>query len=154
VEYFTEVSLNKPTSLPFGLRFAERPTANNFIVPAYDEDEDLSVVIDEKGRKISSVEYYGNLGTSTATKTQEEITDEDHDSFKLGGTKTFTHVNEEVSDSDDNHFSLILGTKTGSAVQSEQSDEDPSVDNTPKSPVTTKTFTNVVREETDSDQDS
>ncbi len=122
------VILNKSISLPFGLQFTERPTANSFIVPVYDEDEDISVVIDENGRRIPSVVYFGNVGT-----------------------KTFTKVHEESSDSDEDSFSLILSTKTETFVLSEQTDEDPGIDTTPKPPIVTGTATSVVAEETDSD---
>ena len=146
-----EAILNKPTSLPFGLQFIERPTANNFIVPVYDEDEDISVVIDENGRRIPSVEYFGNAGTKTFTKVQDEGTDDDQESLKAVGTKTFTEVHEESSDSDEDYFSFTLSTKTETFVLSEQTDEDPGVDSTPKQPIITGTATSVFREETDSD---
>jgi hypothetical protein len=143
--------MNKTTSLPFGLRFEEHPNVKDFIIPLYDEDEDISVVIDENGRKIPSVEYYGNLGTRTATKVQNEGTDEDPGSSNMGGTRTLTEVKDESSDSDEDRFSLILGTRTETFVQSEQSDEDPGIDVEPRPPLTTRTATSVAREDTDKD---
>jgi len=145
--------LNKPTSLPFGLQFAEHPIAKNFIVPVpvYDENEDISVVVDENGQRIPSVEYHGKVGTKTVTAVQSEDTDDDQESLKMVGTETVTKVKEEASDSDDDHFSLILGTKTETYVQSEQSDEDPGIDTRPKPPITTGTATKVAKEETDDD---
>jgi len=143
--------MNKPTSLPFGLRFAEYPAAINFIIPVYDEDEDISVVVDENGKRIPSVEYYGNAGTKTVTEVQSESTDDDQESMNMVLTKTATAVNEESSDSDEDQFSLFLSTKTYTFVQSEQTDEDPGLDTAPKPPLSTNTATKVVNEETDND---
>ena len=143
--------MNGISSRPFGLRFEEHPIAKDFIPPIYDEDEDISVYFDRNGYKVPAVEYYGNLGTTTLTKVQNESSDEDPDLFKMGGTRTLTEIQNESSDSDDDLFTPFLGTITGTAVQSEQSDEDPSIDAGPKPPVTTRTVTNVVKEITDQD---
>lgn len=143
--------MEKSTVMPFGLHFLEQPIDNVYISPLYDEDEDISIVIDENGDKHPSVEYYSNTSTKTATSVQEENTDEDQDYAKIVNTTTATKVKEEISDSDDEFFSPNLGTRTDSFVQAEQTDEDPGIDTGPKPPVTTKTFTHVSREETDSD---
>ena len=140
--------MNKSTSLLFGLQFAEYPTANNFTTPLYDEDEDISVIINENGQKIPSVEYRRDVGTKTFTEVQEENTDDDQDTLQMVGTKTGSAVQEESSDSDEDHFTLALSTKTETFVQAEQTDEDPGID-TP--PLTTGTATKVAREETDND---
>jgi hypothetical protein len=143
--------MEKSTFIPFGLRFAEQPAEKAYTIPTYDEEEDISVVIGEGGQKFPFVEYYPNISTKTATSVQEENTDEDQDYAKIVATGTATKVKEEVSDSDDEIFTAILGTKTDTFVQAEQTDEDPGVDSGPKPPITTKTFTNVAVEETDSD---
>lgn len=150
---FMEVIVNKSIPLPFGLQFAEQPVTNNIAVPIsiYDEDEDISVVIDENGQRIPSVEYCGKVGTKTFTNVKAEETDEDQDSPGMVGTKTGTAVKEEEVDSDDDHFLFILGTKTETYVKSEQSDEDPGIDTGPKSPLSTGTATKVAEEITDKD---
>ena len=136
--------MNKSIPLPFGLQFAEQPINNDTIVPAsvYDEDEDISVVVDKDGQRTPSVEYYRKMGTKTFTHVQEEATDDDEEFPSLVATKTAT-ATEEESDSDDEHYFLILGTKTETFVQSEQSDEDPGID--------TGTATKVAEEITDND---
>lgn len=144
--------MKKTDSIPFGFQFIECPTASNFTSPTYDEDEDLSVFINEKGQKIPSVEYYRGLGTKSMTKVQDESTDDDESSLRAAGTRTVTEVQEETTDSDDDQFSLFLNTKTATAVQSEESDDDPTFfSDPPKPPLTTTTHTYVLSEETDSD---
>ncbi|MGD0857294.1 MAG: hypothetical protein ABSA18_16095 [Dehalococcoidia bacterium] len=144
--------MEKPSSLPFGLRYEEHPVANDFVSSIYDEDEDISVVIDENGQKIPSVEYRGNLGTKTLTRLQNESTDEDPGTSKLGGTRTITAVQSESTDFDDGQYSLALSTKTTTFVQAEQSDEDPGIDVVSRPPLTTRTATKVAREDTDQDR--
>ncbi len=145
--------MNKSTPLPFGLQFAEQLIDNNIIVPAsiYDEDEDISLVVDEAGQRIPSVEYYPKVGTKTFTNVQAEETDDDRESSQMIGTKTMTEVEEETSDSDDNHFMPMLGTKTETFVQAENTDADPGIDTYPKPPLTTGTATKVATESTDKD---
>lgn len=143
--------MNRTTSLPFGLRFEEYPVAKEFTFPIYDEDEDISVYIDEKGKKIPSVEYCGNLGTRTETKVQNEGTDEDPSLLNMSETRTLTEIHNELSDSDDESFSFSMGTITGTFVQAEQSDEDPGIDTEHRPPLTTSTVTSVAREDTDTD---
>jgi len=145
--------LNKPTSLPFGLQFAENPVTNVLITSAtiYDEDQDISVVIDKNGQRIPSVENYKNLGTKTFTEVQAEATDDDQNVLNVLVTATKTAATEESSDSDDNRFALILSTKTETLVAPEQTDEDPSLGIGLKPPLTTGTATKVAVEETDKD---
>lgn len=143
--------MNRTTFLPFGLRFEEHPVAKEFTFPIYDEDEDISVYIDEKGKKTPSVEYYGNLGTRTETRVQNEGTDEDPSLLKMSGTRTLTKIRDESSDSDDDSFSLFMGTKTETFVQAEQSDEDPGINTETRPPLTTSTATSVAMEDTDTD---
>lgn len=148
--------MNHTSPLPFGLRYEERPYAKDFTLPTYDEDEDISVYIDANGQKTPSVECYGSLGTKTETKVVSEGTDEDPSFLKMGGTRTLTEVQNESADSDDTFLSALT-TRTGTFVEDEQSDsdEDTAIElmskPMPKPLPTTKTFTNVVRENTDQD---
>ena len=137
---------------PFGLLFEEHPIATDFIIPIYDEDEDISIIVDEGGHKKPYVEYFRNSGTKTLTKVANESIDEDRDSLKMGGTRTLTAVkSDDSSDSDEVAISLMLGTKTATFVQSEEADTDPGIDVVPKPPLTTRTVTAVAREDTDKD---
>ena len=110
--------MNKTMATPFGLRFEERPTAADFIIPIYDEEEDISVVVDNAGHKIPYVEYYENLGTKTFTKVANKKPAGISNSLKMSGTRTLTEVQAKSSDSDDSSFSFTLSTKTQTFVQS------------------------------------
>lgn len=141
--------MDKKSPLPFGLQFEENPIDKEFVIPIYDENEDMSMVIDKHGQKIPFVEYCGNLGTKTATKVQNEGNDEDPDS--MDGTRTITRVKEESSDSDEDRYFHFLGTRTDTFVQSEQIDTDPGFDNESEPSLNTKTATSVSKEGTDED---
>jgi hypothetical protein len=135
--------------IPFGLLFEEKPIENWEDIPYfYDEDEDLSVVLSNDGRKIPFVESCGIGGTKTMTKIKDEGSDDDVDAFQ--GTRTVTEKQSESSDSDDENF-VLLGTKTATSVQSEQSDSDSDISYGPKPPLTTRTLTHTQTEESDSD---
>ncbi len=142
--------MNQAISIPFGLQFEEHPIAKNFTPPIYDDEEDISVYIDRNGNKVPSVEYYGNLETTTLTKVQNESADEDPTLFSADGTRTLTEIQNESSDSDDSIL-LSLGTQTATFVQSEQTDEDPGIDTSPRPPLSTGTATKVAKEDTDKD---
>jgi len=142
--------MNRTSFLPFGLRFEEHPLSGDFDPPIYDEDEDISICIDEKGQKVPSVEHYWGLGTRTETKVANEGTDEDSRFSALRGTRTLTEIQNETSDSDDS-FLLSLATTTATFVSSEQTDEDPGIDTDPRPPLTTRTATSVAKEDTDTD---
>ena len=137
--------------IPFGLRFEENFAETDYIVPIYDEDQDISVILDEKGCKIPYVEYYGAIGTKTLTKVQSESSDEDQNSSVAGGTRTVTESSKESTDSDTDSFVVSLGTRTETFVRSEQSDQDPSTQFEPRPPLTTRTATKTVSEGTETD---
>jgi hypothetical protein len=144
--------MKKSSPTPFGFRYEEKPVANEVDCSIYDEAEDISVVIDDNGQKIPSVEYRGSLGTRTLTKVQNESTDEDPDTPAGGGTRTITAVRSESTDFDDDRYLLALSTKTETFVQKEQSDQDPGIDVVTRPPLTTRTATKVAREDTDQDR--
>ena len=144
--------MNKSSPLPFGLQFTEQPANNklNFPSSVYDEEEDISIVLNERGQRIPAVSYT-KMGTKTMTHVDSEDTDDDDAFSNMSGTKTATAVEEEAPDSDDDYFFLALSTKTETFVQSEGSDQDPSIDSGPKSPINTATATKVAQEVTDND---
>jgi len=143
--------MHKIAQIPFGLYFEEFPIVENSLHPIYDEDEEISVIFDENGRKIPVVECYGAIGTKTVTFIHGEETDDDQDSSLSIGTRTLTHVQDESSDSDEDSFSFLLGTKTATAVQPEQSDEDSDHQYNPGPIIATGTFTKIKNENSDSD---
>jgi hypothetical protein len=138
--------MNKNIPRPFGLRYEEQPTAENITIPLYDEEEDISIIIDEKGQKVPAVEFPQNMGTTTATKAVEN-SDEDPNI----STRTVTRISNESSDYDDKQFALTLGTRTDTFVATEQTDEDPGAEVVSRPSITTKTATSVIKEVTDSD---
>ncbi|SRR6266498_479562 len=140
--------MKESLAMPFGLLFEERPVVSNLIMPIYDEDEDISIVVDENGHKIPSVEYRTGIGTKTATSTIED-TDDDEDALMVNGTRTVTETQAESADSDENVFLAMLATKTETFVQSEDSDKDPTFEL--RQPYTTGTATKTSNEDSDTD---
>jgi hypothetical protein len=140
--------MEKTVNIPFGLMYEEKPSSEIVLHAMYDEEEDISVIIDPNGQKIPCVENSQYMGTSTATKAVETS---DEDPGTGTSTRTVTNVTRESSDSDEGRASLALGTRTETFVSAEQSDEDPGIDVISRPPVKTGTATSVAKEETDSD---
>jgi len=139
--------MKNAVNTPFGLMYEEQPSSETVIDTIYyDEEDDISVIIDQYGQKSPFVELSQYMGTSTATKAVE-TSDEDPST----GTRTVTNTTRESTDSDEGRLSLALGTRTDTFVATEQSDEDPGSEITSKPPVKTGTATSVAKEETDSD---
>jgi len=123
--------------VPFGLLFEEiAPRPQDFIVPIYDEETDLSYVEDPKGHRGPVVEFRRAIGTQTETKVVLETTDtdpgDDRPSFSATGTITLTEVRVETTDTDpeDDHPRScgVLGTETATFVAAEPTDTDPEDD--------------------------
>ncbi len=144
--------MNKNDVTPFGLLFEEQviPTGE-IATPVYDEDENISVIIDERGNKTPYVESNSNFGTLTITRIKEESTDDDEPQNALG-TRTLTEVKEEDSDVDD-MVNLFLGTKTTTSVKSEQTDNDPNEIHYELPIMSTITATKAANEDTDFDDE-
>ena len=139
--------------IPFGLLF-EEPTkpAIEMISPLYDEAEDITVIIDDRGNKIPYVEWYGLVGTKTDTRIAAESADDDDDGPRTLGTRTLTEVKkEDASDFDDMGY-LFMGTKTSTSVSSEQTDEDRDDDIRSSPKLHTMTATKTAGEGTDNDE--
>ena len=144
------MSTNK--SRPFGLLFEE--PANSVLEvmsPVYDETEDISVIIDDRGNKIPYVEWHGSVGTKTDTGIARVGTDEDNEAPKTLGTRTLTEVKKEEADFDDMSY-LFMGTKTLTSVSSEQADEDRGDDIRSLPKLHTMTATKTAGEGTDDDE--
>lgn len=124
--------------MPFGLLFQETvsPLIEQ-IHPCYDEETDLSYIMDETATLVPFVERNGILGTQTETKIRSESTDTDpggdHSQIiGLMGTETITLVEAEDGDVDHaasaSRFDLckevFIGTDTFTEVDAEPTDTD------------------------------
>lgn len=150
----------KQTNIPFGLLFEEAaPEPRGLIVPTYDEEADLSYVVDSAGHRIPYVEFTAAIGTETHTRIASESVDEDENRLGFLGTETATKVRIEATDRDPEGNKprpiVSLGTESVTLIQSESTDTDPEDDRTSPSIrrplVGTDTFTEVKREATDKD---
>jgi hypothetical protein len=153
----------RETTVPFGLLFEESaPQPRNQVEPTYDEETDISYVIDSEKRKIPYVECGSFTGTNTATKVYRETTDtdpgEDQTRFSVEGTTTVTRIKQESTDTDpENDHSCFFGalaTESVTLVQAEATDTDPENDCVRPSKVPfggTDTLTEVKKENTDRD---
>lgn len=123
---------------PFGLLFEEAasPPATQ-MHPYYDEETDLSYVMDETATPVPFVEYNGMLGTQTETKIRSESTDtapgEEHSQIAVSaGTHTMTAVQMEETDVDhmdsvsrfESHKRVSMGTDTFTETKVETTDTD------------------------------
>ena len=147
--------MRKNNIRPFGLLFEEKPASNiNIVEPIYDEDNDISVVYDKSGNRFPFVEYFGITGTKTATKTMEEGSDDDEMmTANNTNTRTVTETQAEETDSDNAFYSAVLSTRTDTFDSSEQTDEDNDSIYHSFPLINTKTFTRILNESTDDDEE-
>ncbi len=117
--------MQKNDHMPFGLIF-EEPLHNLpiKILPVYDDIEDISVFIDEQGNKMPYVEYCGSLCTRTETRIVGETSDSDEEPEGLRECNCYNMQGKIQLNSKLLHINSAIGTKTTTAVEMEQTDED------------------------------